>query len=651
MLSGAPTAEANRPVGRRTAGQVGVHARSRRPRGWGRRFAATAVAVALSSLILSGSVLSASAAPAQVNTAGRAPTAALVPSGVDDFTFSSFDGDYRLGRDTEGHSTLTTVETLVARFPETDQNHGIRRKLVENYDGHPTNLEVVSVADQNGIARSYTSESEDGILSLTIAAKGFVHGDQTYVITYRQTYVTRYFADTDNDEFYWDTNGTEWAQPFDRVTATVHLGSGLTKALQGTASAYRGAQGSTEAATVERTDDGFRFSADQLGPRENLTFAIGFAPGTFTARADGLFDTGWGYAAVAGFLLCILTLGGAIVVRVRLLRDAPGRGTIIPEYVPPKEGLLLAADLTGRSKKVVAAQTLDLAVSGRVRVLQTTGFLGRPSYTLELVSTEATGRQALREPHPTTDELQFLKALFGESVLPGATLELGSSNSWVARAISTLLKRVHKDATGFGYRTTGQRGAVRTVFFTAMGSTLLSVVSSVLCIVGVYGGAVPFAILVGSVLLFVVAAVLVSRSPLSATGTALREYVDGLRMYVHLAEADRIRYLQSPEGAERAPVSVDDPREMLTLNERLLPWAVLFGDEKKWLAELGSLYEQTGQTPTWYSGQTAFNVAVLSQMVSGISSSTTIASSSSSGGTGGGGFSGGGGGGGGGGGV
>jgi uncharacterized membrane protein YgcG len=607
--------------------------------------------VALSSILATGAALSASAAPAQAHRTDSPATAALAPAGVDDFTFASFDGDYRLGRDAQGHSTLTTVETLVARFPETDQNHGIRRELVEDYDGHPTDLEVVSVTDENGTPRPYSSESDDGILSLTIAAKSYVHGDQTYVITYRQTNVTRYFADTNDDEFYWDANGTAWAQPFDRVTATVHLGSGLAQALHGSPSAYRGAQGSTEAATVERTDDGFRFSADQLGARENLTFAIGFVPGTFAARADGLFDTGWGFAAVTGLLLCVLALVGAIVVRVRLLRDAPGRGTIIPEYVPPKEGLLLAADVTGHSKKAVAAQTLDLAVSGRVRVVQSTGFFGRSSYTLEFVSTEATGRQALRDPHPTQDELQFLQALFGDSLAPGSTLELVSSNSRVARAVSALMKRVHKDATALGYRTTGPRGAVRAVFFTALGATVLSVVSSALCIVGVYGGAAPFGILLGSVLLFVASAVLLSRSPLTRTGTALREYVDGLKMYVHLAEADRIRYLQSPQGAERVPVAVNDPREMLKLTERLLPWAVLFGEEKKWLAELGRFYEETGQTPTWYAGQTAFNAAVLSQMVSGISSSTTIASSSSSGGTGGGGFSGGGGGGGGGGGV
>lgn len=620
------------------------------------RLAATAVAVALGAFVAivggAGAAVAGSAgvAPAAVSAASRVP-AARVPASVDDFSFAAFDGDYRLDRDAAGHSTLTTVETLVARFPETDQNHGIRRELVEDYDGHPTGLQVVSVTDGHGTPRPYTTDSDDGVLSLTIAAKEYVHGEQTYVITYRQTDVTRHFADTGDDEFYWDVNGTDWAQPFDRVTATVHLGPGLAEALQGQPSAYRGAQGATEAAAVERTDDGFRFAAERLGPRENLTFAIGFAPGTFAARADGLFDTGWGFAAVAGLVLSLLALAAAIVVRARLLRDAPGRGTIVPEYVPPKEGLLLTADLTGRAKKAVAAQTLDLAVSGRVRVLQSTGFFGREKYTLEFVSTEATGRQALRDPHPTRDELEFVQALFGSAPAPGATLELGSSNPRVARAIAAVQKRVHADATGYGYRTAGPRGPVRAVFFTALGAALVAAVGSVLCMVGVFGGAVPILIFIGSIALFIASAVLVSRSPLTGTGTALREYVDGLRMYVELAEADRIRYLQSPQGAERVAVAVDDPREMLKLTERLLPWAVLFGEEKKWLGELGRFYEQAGQAPTWYAGQTAFNAAVLSQMVSGISHSTTIASSSSSGGTGGGGFSGGGGGGGGGGGV
>ena len=56
-----------------------------------------------------------------------AVTGGPVRTGVNDFTFDSFDVVYRLGRDAEGHATLLTTETLVARFPDFDQNRGIRR--------------------------------------------------------------------------------------------------------------------------------------------------------------------------------------------------------------------------------------------------------------------------------------------------------------------------------------------------------------------------------------------------------------------------------------------------------------------------------------------------------------------------------------------
>ena len=63
----------------------------------------------------------ASAQPAlesAAHTAARSDAAApVVPTGVDDFTFASMAADYRLGLDAEGHSTLATIETLVARFP------------------------------------------------------------------------------------------------------------------------------------------------------------------------------------------------------------------------------------------------------------------------------------------------------------------------------------------------------------------------------------------------------------------------------------------------------------------------------------------------------------------------------------------------------
>ena len=140
-----------------------------------------------------------------------------------------------------------------------------------------------------------------------------------------------------------------------------------------------------------------------------------------------------------------------------------------------------------------------------------------------------------------------------------------------------------------------------------------------------------------------------STKPLSAKGRELLDYLKGLQMYIKCAEVERIKILQSPMGAEKTPVNTNDTEMMVHLYERVLPYAVLFGIEKEWTKVLGKYYEQQNTSPTWYAGNSAFNMAAFSSSMSSFSSSAVGSSySSSSGGSGGGGFSGGGGGGGGG---
>ena len=80
-----------------------------------------------------------------------APTAAIADTS--DFTFDAFNADYTLSREADGTSTLLVVETIVARFPDFDQNRGIIRAIPDDYDGVPLNTSVVSVTDQTGEAR------------------------------------------------------------------------------------------------------------------------------------------------------------------------------------------------------------------------------------------------------------------------------------------------------------------------------------------------------------------------------------------------------------------------------------------------------------------------------------------------------------------
>ena len=137
----------------------------------------------------------------------------------------------------------------------------------------------------------------------------------------------------------------------------------------------------------------------------------------------------------------------------------------------------------------------------------------------------------------------------------------------------------------------------------------------------------------------------------SLAGVEARDELRGLKDYIKLAEADRLKFLQSPEGVEKVAVASlkpDDPKFKVKLFESLLPYAMLFGLEKQWAKQFQDIYKTP---PDWYRGNWGtFNAVYLANSVGGFSSASapSFSSPSASGGGGGGGFAGGGGGGGGG---
>ena len=155
--------------------------------------------------------------------------------------------------------------------------------------------------------------------------------------------------------------------------------------------------------------------------------------------------------------------------------------------------------------------------------------------------------------------------------------------------------------------------------------------------------------IVGSGLAVFLVIAMISRKPLTAAGAETRDHLKGLKEFIEWAEADRIRMLQSPMGAERVRIDPNDPAQMLKLYEVLLPYAVVFGQEKEWAEQLAVLYGPEN-SPGWYSGSHGFSAGSFSAGIGSLSASSA-SSSSTSGGSGGGGSAGGGGGGGGGGGV
>ncbi|TDX77465.1 putative membrane protein DUF2207 [Rathayibacter sp. PhB151] len=573
--------------------------------------------------------------------------------GVDDFRFSRYAVDYDLGRDAEGRSTLTTVETFVAEFPE-DQNRGMQRAIPLQYQGYPTGVDLVSVTDETGRARPVDTETEDGILLVTSAADGFVSGSQTYVFTYTQHDVTLPGSGTRSgeDEFYWDANGTQWRQPFDRYDVRIRLTGGLAEAATGTESCYRGAAGSTDGCSIGRDGAVVTASGTDLAAYENVTVAVGFAPGTFTPRDDGYFASGWAWVQLASMLVLLGVLVAAIRRRATVLRDAPGRPTVIAEYEPPAQGLFLSAALRGRSSRAPAAALLDAAVRGLVRVEEKDS--GRkPGFLLRVLdpATAAPRRAGRPRVVPPVDR-EFFDIAFGPSPAPGAVRDLSGKDKEFGKAVSSFQTVMSAQVVEEGLRRSGTvRGSVLLVVL-AVVAVVGVVLSGALLLGAALGGALPIVLLLSALVVGALVCVLLAKVPLTAAGAELRDHLKGLELYLRLAEADRFAMLQSPRGADRRSVG---PVEVVEVTERLLPWAVLLGLEKEWSAALATAYEQTGESPVWYSGTTGFHAAAFAGSISSFSSSASSfvgsSSSSSSGGAGGGGSSGGGGGGGGGGGV
>lgn len=605
------------------------------------------LALALATALLAGVSPASAVAPARPGPVSAAPTGAVsaVPAGVDDFRFESLTVDYALSRASDGTSRLRVVERFVAVFPETDQNRGMRRSIPDSYNGQPLHPTLIGITDGAGAPRPAEVATEDGVFTMTSRAEEYVHGAQTYVFTYELENVIWDFPQTGTQEFYWDVNGVDWAQPFGPVSATLAVPSELAAALTGEQACYAGSQGATTTCpiTVDRGSDGAQTvtaSVPSLQPYQTLTIAVGFVPGTFALFDSSPFASAWGWLQLVGAAVLAVGVVWAVLVRVRRLRDAPGRPTIIAEYVPPPGiDALTSAVLLRKPAKAIPAEVLEQAVVGSIRIEEG----GRKLFggtKLKAVLVDPTRADG--------DGRMLLDGLFGGAG-PGAQFEFGSRDTRLSRVAQRILKSAAAELRARGiYRVVPASVRVLPGVVVGVGA-VITFLAGVAAVGASVSPALPVALIVAAVVALVVFFSVIAKKPLTEQGAQVRDHLAGLKVFIEWAEADRIRMLQSPQGAERVAVDTTDRAQMLKIYEPLLPYAVVFGQEKQWSEQLAVLYGEDGR-PSWYVGAGAFNAAAFAAGVATLSASA-MSSSSTSGGAGGGGSAGGGGGGGGGGGV
>ncbi|MBT2495306.1 DUF2207 domain-containing protein [Microbacterium sp. ISL-59] len=613
-----------------------------------RAFAALAVAFATIA------VAPTAAAAADVGP-GLAPQvrADTEPGGVDDFSYASWDAVYEVGLDDEGRARTHVTETLVARFPETDQNHGIVRGLLTSYEGASTETQVLSVTDEDGQEVPYETDEEDGLLYvLTGDDDNYVHGLTTYVIEYemRDTVIaTKPAAGSSTpsvDEFYWNLLPLDSTQSIERFRTDIILDPELTAALTGSTRCYEGATGATDECDLQGpTTDGdaatFHVESGERPAGDGVTVAIGFEPGTVAqplARTPDPVGDVAPFVAAAG--AAGLTVGSWFAVWAFRRRRRVATGIVVAQYdVPDSLPPLIAATVITGAKDVIPAEIVHLAVRGSLRIEE--GVEAEEPRLRRIPGAEA----------PDELDAEALDALFLDADADGV-VDLPAADEAFAARMTALQQSGTTAATSRGFtERVRSRGAV-IVQWCAIGVALIGLGLGIWAATSGRLSAIPALVVMSFVafLVFLSSVYAFSKhTVLTAEGARTSEYLQGVKEFIRVADADRLQMLQSYRGAERRQ---DGTADVIHVYERLLPYAILFGMEDEWGDVLERAYAQEQHGASWIGDPTSF--ALRMQLASFMASSQSAATysapsaggSSSAGGSFGGGFSGGGGGGG-----
>ena len=562
---------------------------------------------------------------------------AFAARSTDNFTITKFDAEYSLSRDSDNRSKLEATWRITANFPP-NQNRGIAPVFVKRYDDHSTNFSLQSVTDENGTSLEYSWNDDE----LRIGNKNtYVKGEKTYIIKFTQRDVTKNYGDTGRDEFYWDVIGDEWRVLMENVQISVKLDESLAAARQGKAFCYVGSRGSKTQCDLSETENQITAKIDKLSRQQGVTVAVGFKSGTFSEYQETLMEKLigiWHLMQILAYTIATPLIIFLIVRYRRLVGRDKELKPIPPEYLPPENVSVLMStyilkkyDLFKVKGLPKVAQLLDLAVRHYIKIYEVkkSSLFSGAQYEIEIIK----DLQELK-----AEEIEIIQDMFDSSSIPKPGQRLNLKNLQNNIKYMTRTRDDDKNLETLAREKYGlceQNPEVKRIMR------------------GWFKRVFVLAILFLSPMLLVMSIVLAFASrgwSLTDDGLSLRRYLKGLKMYIGVAEVERLNILQSPEGAEKIVVDVNDGKQLVKLYERVLPYAVLFGQEKNWSKQMGKYYEQVGEAPDWYVGQGVFNAVAFSSGLSGLSTAAGHASdySSTSGGSSGGGFAGGGGGGGGG---
>ncbi|WP_373456299.1 DUF2207 domain-containing protein [Rhizobium sp. L1K21] len=594
---------------------------------------------------------------------------------------------------------LTIAETITVNVEGDQINHGIYRDFPLTFEDatgriREVDFDLLSV-ERNGKPEPYHTESiPNGIRIYAGSADVWVDSG---IQVYRFTYKTGRQIDLwdDRDELYWNVTGNGWIFPIEKATATITLPDGASVI---DVSLYTGAQGATgkNARSAVAGNQVIVETTRPLAAYEGLTVSVTMPQGTVDEPTDADLRRWWwrdNRNLILGLVGAILVWGWYGWSWSKVGRDPP-RGIVVPRWDAPhglSPALIKYVDAKGFGSgqwEAFSAACINLAVKGLITLEDLDSVVtmravpgakgdGLPpgeAVIFENVRKKSEGFRIAKSNGKSVQTLggDFVTAIEKEHrgkyyQFNASYVVAGIALSVIAFASIFIFGRFSDDAIGmiifpnflaifigifagvFGRGLSNAslaKKGLTIVIFAIVGLFILGIVGLLFAATfdTLYAtGELPAVLAMCSIVVANIIFFFIMGAP-TPLGSKIMDEIAGLRLYLTLAEKDRMNMQGAPKMS---------PKHF----ETLLPYAVALGVEKpwneafeKWLADarLSEPYQ-----PLWYSGHGYDSFSrgishISSSMASTAVSSLPAPPPSSSSGSFGGGSSGGGGGGGGG---
>ncbi|HAT68539.1 MAG: hypothetical protein A2481_02345 [Candidatus Yonathbacteria bacterium RIFOXYC2_FULL_47_9] len=542
-----------------------------------------------------------------------------------------FDADIIVNTD----NSIDVTEKIIYQTGPAE-HHGIYRDIYPySSEGKKMIIKDVVVVDESGAPYQFQVSNVGKNIRIKIGDPNTTfRGEKTYLVTYHGTNAVAKLEDL--DEVYWNVTGNEWGMPIYAARARVTLPPSITPSIIQEA-CYVGIKGSTNkcSSSIESNTSVVFAVPSVLNPGEGLTVAVGFPKGTVVPYQPLSIVTDM-FLVYLPWVISILMIIGTFFFSFRYWcqkgRDPKGAGVIVPYYdVPgdltPMEVVgILHEDISAGS---ISAEIVYLATKGYLKIVylenKILGIFNLSDYKLEKLKDFSDVANTFDSEllaslfssgHSESVTLSKLKNVFYKQI---PILKNSTANLLLKKGYYKNLGRMGKGGKAVGVA----------VFLSFAGIWIFDVVSSV------YPQMVLSPVVIGLIVSIGIFLIIYRLSPAKTEiGVATKEQLLGLKMYLQIAEKDRLAFHSAPEKKPE-------------IFEKLLPYAMVLGVENAWAKEFEGIYTTP---PSWYSGPASshFSARTLSNSLASFGAFATTSLSSAPGGSGGGGSSGGGGGGGGG---